>query len=117
MQNLNRVNWFKRSPVLSYAVAALGVTAAVIANRLLETYLLASPTVSLLLCAIIFATWFGGFGPGLAAIALSLLGFDYFFLAPIHSLKFILEDSLRVALLADTRPLCRRTDRYTEKYS
>jgi PAS domain-containing protein len=54
----------------------------------------------LLLCAIIFAAWFGGVGPGLAAIALSILAFDYLFLAPIYSLKFMLEDLLRIALFA-----------------
>jgi len=74
----NRLNWLKRS-ALSYAVAALVVTAALVANLLLETYLQASPTLFLFLCSIIFAAWFGGVGPGLAATAMSILAFDYFF--------------------------------------
>ena len=100
MRNLTRPSWFKRSPGLGYAVAALGVTAAVIANLLLETYLQTSPTLFLFLCAIIFAAWFGGVGPGLAATALSVLAFDYFFLPPIHSLNLMLSDLPRIALFA-----------------
>jgi PAS domain S-box-containing protein len=98
MRNLTRPSWFKRSPGLSYAVAALAVTAAVIANLLLETSLRASPTLFLFLCAIIFAAWFGGVGPGLAATALSVLAFDYFFLPPVHSLNLMLGDLPRIAL-------------------
>jgi PAS domain S-box-containing protein len=36
--------------------------------------------------AVIVAAWFGGFGPGLAAAALSALSVDWFFLEPIASL-------------------------------
>src|SRR6267154_3343942 len=100
MRNFTRLNWFKRSAGVSYAVAALGVTAAVIANHLLETSLHASPTLFLFLCAIIFAAWFGGVGPGLAATALSVLAFDYFFLPPIHSFNLMLSDLPRIALFA-----------------
>ena len=95
----NRLNWLKHS-ALSYAIAALVVTAAVIANLLLETYLQASPTLFLFLCSIIFAAWFGGVGPGLAATAMSILAFDYFFLAPIYSLNLMFRDFPRIALFA-----------------
>jgi PAS domain S-box-containing protein len=98
MRDLIRRNWFKR--VAGYAVAALGVTAAVIANLLLVTYLQTSPTLFLFLCAIIFAAWFGGVGPGLAATVVSVLAFDYFFLSPIHSLKLTLSDLPRLTLFA-----------------
>ena len=82
----NRLNWLKHS-TLSYAVAALVVAAAVIASLLLETYLQASPILILLLCAIIFASWFGGVGPGLAATAMSISAFGYFcLLRPILSI-------------------------------
>jgi PAS domain S-box-containing protein len=83
---------------LSYLIAILGVTAAVITNLLLESYLQASPTLFLHLCAIIFAAWLGGVGPGLAATALSVLAFDYFFLAPIHSVNLMLKDIPRIGL-------------------
>jgi PAS domain S-box-containing protein len=100
MRNLTRPSWFKNTPGSSYIVATLGVAAAVIANLLLETYLQASPTLFLFLCAIIFAAWFGGVGPGLAATALSVLAFDYFFLPPIHSLNLMFSDLPRIALFA-----------------
>ncbi len=100
MQNLTGPNWLKHSPSLSHAAAALGVAAAVIANLLLETSLQASPTLFLFLCAIIFAAWFGGVGSGLAATALSVLAYDYFFLPPIHSLDLMLSDLPRIALFA-----------------
>jgi PAS domain S-box-containing protein len=102
MRNLTRPSWFKRSPGLGYAVAILGVTAAVVADLLLETSLQTSPTLFLFLCAIIFAAWFGGVGPGLAATALSVPAFDYFFLPPIHSLDLMPGDLPRIALFAMT---------------
>jgi PAS domain S-box-containing protein len=100
MRDHTSLNWFKRSPGLSYVVAALGVAAAVIADLLLESYVQASATLFLFLCAIIFAAWLGGVGPGLAAIALSILVFDYFFLEPVFSLDFMLKDLPRIALFA-----------------
>jgi len=38
-----------------------------------------------MLCAVIFAAWFGGFGPALLAIALALLSFHYYLVPPISS--------------------------------
>ena len=58
--------------ILHYAVAVLAVAAAVVgglaADRLLQT----APFVSLFLCAILFAAWLGGAGPGLLAAGLSI---------------------------------------------
>src|SRR5882724_4321669 len=98
MPNLARSSWSKRSPGLGYAVATLGITAAVIANFLLEITLHGSPTLFPFLCVIIFAAWFGGIGPGLAATALSVMAFDYFFLAPIYSFNLRVSDLPRLAL-------------------
>jgi PAS domain S-box-containing protein len=39
----------------------------------------------LMLCAVIFAAWLGGFGPALLAIALALFAFHYYLLPPINS--------------------------------
>jgi PAS domain-containing protein len=97
---LYRLRLRPRSAGLSYVIANLGVAAAVIANLLLETYLQASPTLFLFLCAIIFAAWLGGVGVGLAATALSVLAFDFFFLTPNYYFKFMLRDIPRVALFA-----------------
>src|SRR5882762_4060079 len=98
MRDLTRLNLFKPSPGLSFVIALLGVSAAVIANLLLGIYLQSSPTLFLFLCAIIFAAWFGGVGPGLVATALSVLAFDYFFLPPTYSFKFLPQDLPRIAL-------------------
>src|SRR5256885_16806791 len=100
MRNFTRLNWLKRSWGAGYLIAALGVTAATIADLLLEIYLQASPTLFLFLCAIILAAWIGGVRPGLAATALSVLAFDYFFLPPTSSFKFMLQDLPRMALFA-----------------
>src|SRR6516165_10125089 len=71
--------------ILHYAVAVLAVAAAVVgglaADRLLQT----APFVSLFLCAILFAAWLGGAGPGLLAAGLSILAFDYYFIPPADS--------------------------------
>jgi K+-sensing histidine kinase KdpD len=65
------------------AVAA-AVVAGVLADRLLQT----APFVSLFLCAILFAAWLGGAGPGLLAAGLSTLAFDYYFIPAADSFAF-----------------------------
>src|ERR1700752_4791573 len=72
----------KPSPILSYGVSVLSPMAAIVS----EWWLQSGATVSLFLCAIILSAWVGGFGPGLLAIAISIVGFRYFFLPPIYSL-------------------------------
>src|ERR1700752_2526368 len=72
--------------VLRYGAAIASVVAAVAAGSLLRQGGGNAPLVSLLLCGVLFATWFGGLGPGLLAIALSVLAFAYFFLQPLYSL-------------------------------
>jgi signal transduction histidine kinase len=61
------------------------VTAAVILGRLLDYYWHSTPFTSLFICAILISAWVGGFGPGLLAVTLSVLAFDYYFLPPIFS--------------------------------
>ena len=38
-----------------------------------------------MISAVMFAAWFGGFGPGLLAIALALLAFHYYVVPPVNS--------------------------------
>jgi K+-sensing histidine kinase KdpD len=45
-----------------------------------------SAAASMFLVAIALSAWLGGLGPGLSAVALSLLAFDYSFVSPLHSL-------------------------------
>jgi C4-dicarboxylate-specific signal transduction histidine kinase len=72
-------------PIVRYAVAVVAVGIAVVVSRLLDIYLVAAP-VSLLLCAIMISGWFGGMRGGLLSVALSILAFDYYYVAPLHSL-------------------------------
>jgi K+-sensing histidine kinase KdpD len=73
-----------RPPVIwGYGIAALSVVAALIISRWPAINLQTAP-VSLLLCAVMFSAWLGGVGPGLLAIALSSLAFDYYFIKPLH---------------------------------
>src|SRR6266481_6097348 len=74
-----------KPPALSYAMAVLSVAVASIATELITRLLHAEPIASSMLCAVIFAAWFGGFGPALLAIALALLAFHYYLVPPINS--------------------------------
>ena len=81
----------KASMIVSYLVAAVAVTIALMIGLFLDRHLVAAP-VSLFLCAIMFSGWFGGLGPGLLAVALSLLVFDYYFVTPLHSLAMEIKE-------------------------
>jgi PAS domain S-box-containing protein len=85
-----RLWWSNPSAISRYAIAALSVAIALVAGHQAAIFLHTEPLVSLFLCAIIFASWFGGFGPGLFATALALLAFHYYLVAPIetYTVKF-----------------------------
>jgi C4-dicarboxylate-specific signal transduction histidine kinase len=88
------------SAILRYAIAAVSVAVALVAAELANTFLQTAPIVSLFLCAIMFATWFGGVGPGLLGTAFSLLAFDYYLMPPINSLLVEPKNLLRIVLFA-----------------
>jgi PAS domain S-box-containing protein len=78
-----------RQPLmLTYGVAVLSVITALIISLWMQMKLgqQSTPIVALFLCAVMFSAWFGGVGPGLLAMIVSLLAFDYYFLNPIYSL-------------------------------
>src|SRR6202048_4111279 len=68
-----------------YAMAVLSVAVAIVAAALMTRLLHAEPIASSMLCAVIFAAWFGGFGPALLAVTLALLAFHYYLVPPINS--------------------------------
>src|SRR6202022_3175350 len=76
--------WSDPSAILRYAIAVLSVAIAIVVADLLTRFLHTEPIASSMLCAVIFAAWFG-FGPGLVAIALSLFAFHYYLVPPINS--------------------------------
>jgi PAS domain S-box-containing protein len=90
----------KQSLILSYGMAVLSVSAALIITLWLRTELgqESTPIVGLLLCAVMFSAWFGGVGPGLLATALSLLAFIYYFAAPLYSLAVDINEIPRLLI-------------------
>lgn len=92
--------WSRARSVLNYAIAVLPVAAALVVDLFFNRLWTIDPSVSLFLCAIMFAAWTGGTGPALFATALSILTFDYFFLQPIHSFALQLKDLPRLLFFA-----------------
>jgi PAS domain S-box-containing protein len=73
-------------PTVSYyLMAVLSVVVAITAAEFITRLLHAEPIASSMLCAVIIAAWFGGFGPALLAITLALLAFHYYLVPPINS--------------------------------
>ena len=85
MFSSNPLLWRKTSVTWGYGAAVLSVAVATLVSHW-PTLHLGSAPVSLLLCAVMFAAWLGGVGPGLLAVVLSAVVFYFVFLPPIDSL-------------------------------
>src|SRR5947208_8497127 len=86
MNKLNLQRQYPKPPaIVGYATAVLSVSGAIIAAELITRLFHAEAIATTMLCAVIFAAWFGGFGPALLAIALALLAFHYYLAPPINS--------------------------------
>jgi PAS domain S-box-containing protein len=70
-----------------YSLAALSVAVALGAALLLQHFHFREAAVPLLLLACATTSWYGGQGPAVLAVILSLMGFNYFFVSPIYSLR------------------------------
>ena len=101
MSTSTSLGWLKPSVIPLYGVAVLSVAGAIVAGRLIHAYLHTEPYVSLFICAIVFAAWLGGVGPGLLASALSILAFEYYFVFPIASFDMAVNELPRVVLFED----------------
>ena len=99
MARINPVMWRKPPAIWCYAIAVLSVGAALIISRQPAFHLATAPA-SLFLCAIMFSAWLGGAGPGLLAIILACLAFNYYFLDPIQSFALKPEEIPRFAVFA-----------------
>ena len=82
MSKFNPLLWRKPPAIWGYGISILLVTAAVIISRWPVLHLEAGPA-SVFLCTIMISAWIGGVGPGLLAIVLSCLAFNYYFLPPL----------------------------------
>ena len=89
-----------RSAILRYGVAVLSVAVALVTALLLLRYLQTEPFASSLLCAIMFAAWFGGAGADLLAVALAVLAFVYFAAAPGYSFAVSATEIPRIVIFA-----------------
>ena len=69
-----------------YGIAVLIVALAAAVHTALEPVFREVPPLLILMLAVILSSWYGGFGPGLLAIVLSLLIGDYLFLEPKFSI-------------------------------
>ncbi|KRR04463.1 hypothetical protein CQ10_17270 [Bradyrhizobium valentinum] len=94
-----RQAWKKPHRIASYAIAVLSVVVAIVAVELITRFLHAEPIASLMLCAVILAAWFGGFGPAVLAITLALLAFHYYLVPPSNS--FTWKHNLLVAGISE----------------
>jgi PAS domain S-box-containing protein len=84
MLKADLLRWRTPPVILSYGMAVLSVTVALIFARWLELYFETAPA-ALFLCAVMFSAWFGGIRPGLLAAVLCALAFEYYFMLPFHS--------------------------------
>jgi C4-dicarboxylate-specific signal transduction histidine kinase len=67
-----------------YALAVATVAVALAITKSLEQYTDITP---LFYAAIVVSAWFGGMGPGLLAVALATVAIDYYFVAPLYTLR------------------------------
>jgi len=70
-----------------YGLAVLSVGIALAAALLLQHFHFRDAAVPLLLFAGAVSSWYGGPGPAVLTVLLSLMGFAYFFAPPIYSLR------------------------------
>jgi PAS domain S-box-containing protein len=73
------------STISRYAMAVLSVAVGIVAAELITRLLNAEAIASSMLCAVIFAAWVGGLGPGVLAITFAVLAFHYYLAPPSNS--------------------------------
>src|SRR5271165_6191864 len=70
-----------------YGLVVVSVGVALAAALLLQHFHFRDAAVPLLLFAGAVSSWYGGPGPAVLTVLLSLMGFAYFFAPPIYSLR------------------------------
>jgi PAS domain S-box-containing protein len=84
MSRFSRFLSIRPPAIWTYGFSVLSVCGVLFITRWPVFHLHSAPT-SLFMCAIMISAWLGGVGPGLLAIVLSCLGFDYYFVQPLNS--------------------------------
>jgi len=82
-----------------YGLAVGSVAIALALALLLKYFTFHAIELSFFLFAIALTAWYAGVGPGVLAIVLSTLCFDYFFTAPLYTLAMSLSDIPAVSVL------------------
>jgi signal transduction histidine kinase len=77
--------WIAHSLVWRYGMALFFVALALGAEKLLQHFF-PYPFLLLFFAAVLASGWYGGAGPGLFAVVLSIFAVDYFFIPPLDSL-------------------------------
>ena len=76
-----------------YGIAVLSVAVALGVGYVMYYNLqVRNGQIAVLLMAIALSVWFGGKGPGILAVVLGALGFNYFFLPPVYRIYFTRAD-------------------------
>ncbi len=90
------------TPLARYGIAILSVGVAASVHLALEPIFREVTPLLILMLGVILTSWFGGFGPGLLAIVLSLLIGDYLFMEPRYSILRYSEptDLIRISFFA-----------------
>ncbi|WP_093523473.1 ATP-binding protein [Stigmatella erecta] len=82
-----------------YGIAVLATALALGLQQLAWPFMSTSPFLFFYL-AVMFAGWWGGWGPALLSIGLSVLAIDSFFLAPEHSFRVTPGDGVALSIFA-----------------
>ncbi|SEL24826.1 PAS domain S-box-containing protein [Stigmatella aurantiaca] len=85
------------SPSGRYGIAVLATALALGLQRLAWPFMSTSPFLFFYL-AVMFAGWWGGWGPAVLSIGLSVLAIDGFFLAPEHSFRVTPGDGVALSV-------------------
>src|SRR5205085_12571499 len=76
----------RRSTPLRYGVALIAVGLALLVTLQIELLTHRTP-FALFFAAVMVSAWYGGRGPGLFSVALSVLGSDYFIIPPLYTFR------------------------------
>jgi PAS domain S-box-containing protein len=93
MEDTARTSW------RSYAMTPLAIAMAVLLKLLLDPLIGHNAPFLLAYSAVMFAAWYGGFGPGLLATALAAVTCSYLYLLPLHSFIALVKFSSVVQLI------------------